>query len=117
MYPSNGVYRSKQSSTFVSRFPLDEISPVIDCIIYEIKSAANVSMADIITLSEIDDMNNPTAIHAHPYSQNPRSATYDSPSATVPNIERTSGEIAKIIISTVNIFRLLSFQLKLVLSA
>ena len=63
---SNGVYRSKQLSTFVSRLPLDEISPVMDCIIYERNNAANVSIADIITLSDIDDIKSPTAMHDKP---------------------------------------------------
>ena len=63
---SNGVYKSKQLSTFVSRFPLDDMSPVMDCIMYEMNNAANVSIADIITLSDMDDIKSPTAMHDKP---------------------------------------------------
>lgn len=32
------------------------MSPVMDCIMYERNNAANVSIADIITLSDMDDI-------------------------------------------------------------
>ncbi len=42
------------------------MSPVMDCIMYERNNAANVSIADIITLSDMDDIKSPTAMHDKP---------------------------------------------------